>query len=167
MLPFLTSISKYQEPLQLVHLDLWGPSPIQSSNGYKYYISIVDVFFRYAWIYLLRNKSDSFQAFQSFKAQAKLQLGFKIKCLQSDWDGEFFVFIDYLIINSIIHRISYPHTHQQNDAIERKHRHIVGNGLTLLARASMHFKYQDESFRIVVLLHNKLLFLVSQGKSPL
>ena len=63
MLPFLTSISKYQEPLQLVHLDLWGPSPIQSSNGYKYYISIVDVFFRYAWIYLLRNKSDSFQAF--------------------------------------------------------------------------------------------------------
>ncbi|KAL6321385.1 hypothetical protein AAG906_016440 [Vitis piasezkii] len=34
----------YQEPLQLVYSDLWGPSPVQSSNGYKYYICFVDAF---------------------------------------------------------------------------------------------------------------------------
>ena len=84
MLPFPTSISKYQEPLQLVYSDLWGPSPVQSSNGYKYYICFVNAFSRYTWIYLLRNKSDSFQTFQNFKAQAELQLVFKIKCLQSN-----------------------------------------------------------------------------------
>ena len=38
MLLFPTSISEYQEPLQLVYSDLWGPSFVQSSNGYKYYL---------------------------------------------------------------------------------------------------------------------------------
>ena len=167
MLPFPTSISEYQEPLQLVYSDLWGPSPVQSSNGYKYYIYFVDAFSRYNWIYLLRNKSNSFQTFQNFKAQAKLQLGFKIKCLQSDWRGEFCAFTDYLTINGIIHRISCPHTHQKNGVAERKHRHIIENGLTLLARASMPFKYWDESFKTVVFLHNRLPSPVSHGKSPL
>ena len=148
MLPFPTFISEYQEPLQLVYSDLWGPSLVQSSNGYKYYIYFVDAFSRYTWIYLLRNKYNSFQTFQNFKAQAELQLGFKIKCLQSDWGGggeregsEFRAFIDYLTINGIIHRISRPHTHQQNGVAEMKRRHIVENGLILLARALMSFKY--------------------------
>ena len=78
--------------------------------------------------------------------------------------GEFHAFTDYLTINGIIHRISCPHTHQQNSVVERKHGHIVEKGLTLLARASMPFKYWDESFRIVVFLHNRLPSPVSQGK---
>ncbi|RVW60112.1 Retrovirus-related Pol polyprotein from transposon RE1 [Vitis vinifera] len=49
---------------------------------------------------------------------------------------------------------------------ERKHRHIVENGLTLLARASMPFKYWDESFRTVVFLHNRLPSPVSHASSP-
>ena len=76
--------------------------------------------------------------------------------------GEFHAFTDYLTINGIIHRISCPHTHQQNGVVERKHRHIVENALTLLARASMPFKYWDESFRIVVFLHNRPPSPVSQ-----
>ena len=149
MLPFPTSIFEYQEPLQLVYSHLCGPSLVQSSNGYKYYICFVDAFSRYTWIDLLRNKLDLFQTFQNFKAQDELQLGFKIKCLQSDWGGrgeggEFHAFTDYLTINDIINRISCPHTHQQNDVAKRKHGHIVENGLTLLAKASMHFKYWDE-----------------------
>ena len=50
-------------------------------------------------------------------------------------------FIDYLTINGIIHKISHPHTHQQNGVAEMKRRHIVENGLILLARALMSFKY--------------------------
>ena len=72
MLPFPAFISEYQEPLQLVYSDLWGPSPVQSSNGYKYYICFVDAISRYSWIYLLRNKSYLFQTFQNFKAQVEL-----------------------------------------------------------------------------------------------
>ena len=41
----------------------------------------------------------------------------------------------------ITHRVSCPHTHQQNGVDERKHRHIVETGLALLAHASVHFQF--------------------------
>ena len=38
---------KSKSSLELVHIDLWGPSPICSRDGYKYYISFVDDHTRY------------------------------------------------------------------------------------------------------------------------
>ena len=41
----------------------------------------------------------------------------------------------------ITHRLSCPHTHQQYDAIERKHRHIVETGLAFLSHAHVPLQY--------------------------
>jgi len=54
-----SSETTYTHPLQLVFSDLWGPSPTVSSLGYKYYITFVDAFSRYTWIYLLKAKSEA------------------------------------------------------------------------------------------------------------
>nr|KYP45016.1 hypothetical protein KK1_033477 [Cajanus cajan] len=43
-LPSNLSVSVYRNPLELVYSDLWGPTPIQSSNTYKYYLSFVDAY---------------------------------------------------------------------------------------------------------------------------
>jgi hypothetical protein len=48
-----------------------------------------------------------------------------------------------------------PYTHQQNDAVERKHRHVVEMGLTLLAHASMPLKYWDEALLAATYLINR------------
>jgi hypothetical protein len=42
--------------------------------------------------------------------------------------------------------VSCPHTHQQNGAIERKHRHIVETGLALLSHAHLPLKFWDDAF---------------------
>ena len=55
-----SSETVYTHPLQLVFSDLWGPSPNVSSLGYHYYITFVDAFSRFTWIYLLKSKSDAF-----------------------------------------------------------------------------------------------------------
>ena len=112
--PFSLSTTVYTEPLQLVHSDLWGPAPIQSSSGYKYYISFIDAFSRFTWIYMLRNKSDALQTFINFKNQVELQLGSKIKTLQSDWGDEYRAFTDFLLSHGIVHRASCPYVHDQN-----------------------------------------------------
>ena len=62
--------------------------------------------------------------------------------------------------------MSCPHAHQQNGAAERKHRHIVEVGLSLLAHASMPLKFWDEAFAIVVFLINRLPSRVIQNKTP-
>lgn len=70
LLPFKSSSSHAKEPLQLVHTDVWGPAPIMSSSGFKYYGHFVDDFSRFTLIYPLKQKSEIVQAFIQFKALA-------------------------------------------------------------------------------------------------
>jgi hypothetical protein len=46
-------------------------------------------------------------------------------------------FIHFFQDIDIGHRVSCPHTHQQNGSAERKHHHIVETGLALLAYSSV------------------------------
>ncbi|PHT97665.1 ABC transporter B family member 18 [Capsicum chinense] len=41
-LPFLSSSSAYENPFDLVHSSVWGPSPILSMMGYKYFVLFID-----------------------------------------------------------------------------------------------------------------------------
>jgi hypothetical protein len=126
------------------------------SLGYHYYITFVDAYSRFTWIYPLKVKSDALTIFKQFKTMAKLQLGHPLKALQTDWGGEFRPFTQHLTSLGITHRLICPHTHHQNGVVERKHRHIVYLGLTLLTQASMPLTYWDHAFLTSVYLINRL-----------
>jgi hypothetical protein len=74
----------------------------------------------------------------------------KIILMQTNWGGggrgEYEKLNSFFRHVGISHLVSYPHTHQQNRATERKHRHIVEMGLALLSTTSMSLKYWDEAF---------------------
>lgn len=69
---------------------------------------------------------------------------------------EYRAFTDSLKTNGIHHRISCSSSRQQNGSAERKHRHIVKTGLTLLTNASMPLQFWDEAFGTSVYLINRL-----------
>ena len=46
-------------PLELLHLDLMGPTRTESLGGKRYVMVVVDDFTRYTWVILLRSKSDA------------------------------------------------------------------------------------------------------------
>ena len=127
----------------------------------------IDTYSRFTWINLLRNKSGAFQTFLNFQAQAELQLGHKLKAIQSDWGDEYWVFSDYLKTCGIVHKVSCPHTHAQNMVVERKHRHIVETRLTLLDKVLMLLKYWDEIFKTTVCIINKLPTSILNNKTLL
>lgn len=56
----------------------------------------------------------------------------------------------------IEHHVSCPYAHQQNSSAERKHRHLVEVGLSLLSHASMPLKYWDEAFISAAYLINRV-----------
>jgi histone deacetylase 1/2 len=150
------SQTTYSQPLELVFSDLWGPAPSTSSSGYNYYITFIDAYSRYTWIYLIKSKSEALTIFKQFKHMAELQLGHSLKALQSDWGGEFRPFTKYLSELGIIHRLICPHTHHQNGVVERKHRHVVDMGLTLLSQSNLPLHYWDHAFLTAVHLINRL-----------
>ena len=163
---FPASETKTKGVLELIHTDLWGPSPTVSRNGYKYYISFVDDYTRYTWIYPLKLKSQAFEVFKLFKAQVENQFNTKIKELQSDLGGEFRVFSDFLNQNGIKFRHSCPYTHHQNGLVERKHRHIIELALTLLAQASLPFQFWWEAVHTAAYHINRLPTPVLKLLSP-
>ena len=52
------------EKLELVHTDLWGPSPVAFLRGSRYYITFIDDSSKKVWVYFLKNKSDVFETFK-------------------------------------------------------------------------------------------------------
>lgn len=68
-LPFQIRNFHSKQPLDSLHLDVWGPFPITSVSGYHIYLSIVDDFSCFVWLFLLTYKSDVFSVFSSFKTQ--------------------------------------------------------------------------------------------------
>jgi histone deacetylase 1/2 len=165
-LPFPLSTHVSTSPLELIYTDVWGPA-IVSVGGFKYYVSFVDDFSKFTWVYLLHAKSDVESTFYKFQKHVELLLDKKIKCVQSDWGGEYRRLHKYFENTGIAHRVSCPHTHQQNGSIERKHRHIVETGLSLLAQSCMPVTFWDEAFLASTYLINRLPTRVIDNATPL
>ena len=54
------------QPLELLHLELFGPSQIQSINHSRYVFVIVDDYSTFIRTILLKLKSDAFEMFKIF-----------------------------------------------------------------------------------------------------
>jgi hypothetical protein len=141
-LPFPKSQPVTSTPLELVHSDIWT-LPIYSISGCKYYAIFVDDFSRYSWLFPLKHKSDVLECFIKFKCLMENLLSCKLKRLQTDRGGEYtsHSFKQYLSTHGILHKITCPHTSQQNGIAERKHRHVIETGLALLAQSHLPLIY--------------------------
>jgi histone deacetylase 1/2 len=150
----------------LIYSDVWGPAP-DSFGRKNYYVSFIVDFSKFTWIYLIKHRSEVFNIFHQFQALVERRFDRKIITLQSDWGGEYERLNSFFKQIGITHHVTYPHAHQQNGAAERKHRHIVEVGLSLLAQASMPLKYWDEAFIAAVYLINRLPTKLLDFSTPL
>jgi len=140
-LPFIRSTIVYTNPLLMVFIDVWGPAPIATRNRVRYYIAFIDAYSRYTWLYLLHARSQVAYVFINFKTCAETQTTFKLKSLQTDNAKEFFVLNKLLQQYGIRFRLIFPHTHEQNGLVERKHCLKQNVGFTILSGASLPLKY--------------------------
>ena len=78
--PFAGKGQIAHECLELTHTNVCGPLNIQSHGGYEYFITFIDDYSRFGYVYLLHYKSESFEKFKEFKAKTKMQLE---KCIMT------------------------------------------------------------------------------------
>ena len=120
--PFNAKGRRAQELLELVHTDLCGPMSTQAKGGYEYFITFIDDYSRYGYVYLMKQKSETFEKFKEFRAEVENQLSKHIKAIRSDRGGEYLLgdFKDYLTQNGIVSQLTAPGTPQQNGVVERR-----------------------------------------------
>ena len=70
--------------LKIVHIDLCGPTDVQSYKGDKYIMLFVDDYSRMITIMFLKQKFDDFQMFKWYLARFEKETGKSLKCLRSD-----------------------------------------------------------------------------------
>ena len=76
---------------------------MHARGGFVYFITFIDDYSRYGYLYLMRYKSKAFERFKEFKNEVEKQLGRSIKSLRSNRGGEYLsqAFLDYLKDNGI------------------------------------------------------------------
>ena len=87
--PFKAKGYHATKPLELVHTDVDGPMRVQARGGCEYFVTFIDDYSRYGFVYLMRQKSETFDKFREYKAEEKKQLGVHIKQLRYDRGGEY------------------------------------------------------------------------------
>ena len=69
--PFKAKGYRATKPLELVHSDVCGPMCVQARGGYEYFVTFIDDYSRYGFVYLMRQKSKTCDTFQEYKVEAK------------------------------------------------------------------------------------------------
>ena len=158
ILPFPSHGGHANTSFEIIHSDVWGITPVVSHAQYKYFVTFIDDYSRFTWVYFLRTKAEVFAVFKKFVAYVETQFSTCIKVLRSDNGGEYMshAFQAFLQQRGILSQRSCPYTPQQNGVAERKHRHLLDMVRTLLLQSSVPSKFWVEALSTAVYLINRL-----------
>ena len=110
-----------------MHSGFWGPAPVETRGGKRYYITFTDYKTCLTHLYLLRKKDEAFNSYKEYEAWADTQLSAKIKTLHSDQGGEYKgkEFIHYLKSKCTTSKFTVHDTPQHNGVAEHRNQTIV------------------------------------------
>lgn len=155
--------------LELLHMDLFGPSAIQSYGGNYYTLVIVDDYSRYTWTKFLKNKTETFNYFEILSKKIQRQLGKPIVSIRTDHGREFdneVQFGAFCDANGITHNFSAPRTPQSNGVVERKNRTLQEISRTMLNEQSIPQKFWCNAVDTSTYILNRVLIRPILGKAP-
>ena len=92
-----------------------------------YFVLLLDDYSRLMRVAMIKNKSETFQAFFKFKNLAEAKKGRKIGCLRTDQGGKFTssIFLKFCSKHGIKRQFSAQYSPQQNEVVERRNRTVM------------------------------------------
>jgi transposase InsO family protein len=132
-----------------------------TSSGYRYWLMFIDDCSRYAWIYLLKRKSEAFDAFKLFKVMVKKQYDAVICFFHEDKGGEYIghKWDAFCGEHGIWRKHTTRATPQQNGVAERKNRTLAEIVTAMLNEAKLPKSFWGEALAIA----NKVLNMSTVG----
>jgi transposase InsO family protein len=134
-------------PLELLHMDLFGPVAYLSIGGSKYGLVIVDDFSWFTWVLFLQEKSETQGTLKHFLRRAQNEFELKVKNIRSDNGSKFknLQVEEYLEEEGIKHEFSTPYTPQQNGVVERKNKTLIDMARTMLGEYNTPERFWSEA----------------------
>ena len=151
--------------LELLHVDLTGPTRKESLGGKRYIMVIVDDFSRYPWVEFLREKSKAYEKMENLCKRLQNEKGVPIVKIRSDHGKEFenakfeFFFFFFFCEKKVIKKeFSAPKTPQQNGVVERKNWVIQEMARVMPFNKQIPQKFWGEAMNTSCHIGNRIFF---------
>ncbi|GJR45448.1 putative ribonuclease H-like domain-containing protein [Tanacetum coccineum] len=160
-------VSSISQTLQLLHMDLFGPTSVRSINHKTYYLVITDDFNRFSWTFFLRTKDETSAILKDFIRQIENQLNQKVKTIRCDNGTEFKNkdIIEFCGLKGIKRKYSNARTPQQNRVAERKNRTLIEAARTMLADSFLPNTFWAEAVSTACYVLNRVLVTKPHNKT--
>jgi len=155
-LPFSPSVISSTKPFEKIHCDIWGRYRHPSISGAYYFLTVVDDYTLFTWIFLMRHKNETQSLLKQFFSYVHTPFDSHIKIFQSDNGGEFLSPRSFFQDTSVIFQHSCVYTPQQNGVVERKHRHILQVARALKFHAHLPVQFWGECALTAIHIINRL-----------
>jgi transposase InsO family protein len=152
-----------------IHTDVWGPSPITTRQGHKYFATFTDDMTRYTVTYLLRTKDEALEAYKSFEAWAITQGHCTaIKVLRSNCGGKYLsgAFDQHLKKAGMARKLITHDTPQLNGIAECLNRTLLERINALTHASGLPKSLWGEALRHAAWLKNWTATRALDGKMP-
>ncbi|KAJ9561918.1 hypothetical protein OSB04_007078 [Centaurea solstitialis] len=155
--PFNKDNERASDLLEIVHTDVCGPFSHKARGAYRYFITFIDDFSRYGYVYLMRHKSESFEKFREYQNKVQNQLDRKIKFLRSDRGGEYLSqeFGNHLIECGIVSQLTPPYTPQMNGVSERRNRTLLDMVRSMMCHSTLPMSFWGHALETATHILNR------------
>ncbi|GKD69081.1 putative ribonuclease H-like domain-containing protein, partial [Tanacetum coccineum] len=161
----VTSVS---QPLQILHMDLFGPTFVKSIMGKAYCLVVTDDYSKFSWVFFLAKKDETSGILKNFITGIENQLNHKVKIIRCDNGTEFknYEMNQFCGIKGIKREFSNARTPQQNGVAERKNRTLIEAARTMLADSLLPIPFWAEAVNTACYVQNRVLVTKPHNKTP-
>ncbi|CAI7831478.1 unnamed protein product [Closterium sp. NIES-53] len=149
-----------KKPLELVHMDLVGPLPVQGHKGERYFLTIVDDWSRLMWAYPLKQKDHAASTIkEDWLPFVEKQAECVVKLIRTDPGGEFLgaEMTAWLKKQGIQRELTTAYTPQSNGVAERANRTILETAKALLIGSGVGNSMWPHAVRHATVARNRVL----------
>ncbi|GJU20016.1 putative ribonuclease H-like domain-containing protein [Tanacetum coccineum] len=161
-------MSYISQPLQMLHMDLFGPTSVRSINHKTYCLVVTDDFSRFSWVFFLASKDETSGILKRFITEIENQLNHKVKVIRCDNGTEFKnrEMNELCGLKGIKREFSVARTPQQNGVAERKNRTLIEAARTMLADSLLPTVFWAEAVNTACYVLNRVLVTKPHNKTP-
>ncbi|GJW46662.1 putative ribonuclease H-like domain-containing protein [Tanacetum coccineum] len=157
-----------RKPLELLHMDLFGPVSVESINKKRYCLVVTDDFSRFSWVFFLATKDETSEILCKFIIGLENQLNHNVKIIRCDNGTEFknHAMNQICAKKGIKKEFSVARTPQQNGVAERKNRTLIEVARTMLVDSLLPIPFWAKAVNTACYVLNRVLVTKPQNKTP-
>lgn len=156
-------------PLELLHIDMAGPTRVESLGGKKYFMVVVNDFSRYTWVAFLREKSKAFTELLNICKRIQVEKYLTIKRIQSNHGREFdnHKFSNLCKELGVKHEFLAPETPQQNRVAERKNKTLFNMATIMFLSRNIAKRFWAEAISMACYVSNRVYLRPGISTTPM